>query len=61
MQFIATTSTDDGRLTQGKTYVGNLVTTGKYGDLRIAIYDNKNEWMTFNPQVFKPAFNPGSN
>jgi hypothetical protein len=53
-KFIATTSTEDGRLTEGKVYEGGFSTRGQYGYLRIVVYDNKNEWMTFNPKVFKP-------
>jgi len=53
MKFIATTSTDDGRLTNGKIYYGNLVYVPV--GLRVAVFDNKGEWMTFSPSAFLPS------
>lgn len=61
MKFIAICSTEDSRLTEGKIYLGNIVTIaeGWIGtpefEQRIMVFDNKNEWMTFNPEVFRPA------
>lgn len=55
MYFKATCSLEDGRLIEGKIYYGTLVGKGKYGDLRIVVYDEKKEWMTFDPKVFLPA------
>lgn len=54
MRFKATVSTKDGRLKAGKNYQGSLVVNGN-GFLRIAIYDNNGEWMTFDPVVFAPV------
>ncbi len=53
MRFRARFSTEDGRLTEGKVYIGQLVGYAK--NLRIAVYDNKGQWMTFNTLAFAPA------
>lgn len=53
-KFVATTSTDDGRLTKGKVYEGGFTTKYKGGFLRIVVFDNTKQWMTFNPKVFIP-------
>lgn len=59
MKFLALESTQDGRLTKGKIYEGNLVGMGMKGDvipqmvLRVAVYDNTGEAMTFSPKVFQ--------
>lgn len=60
MKFKAKTSTADGRLTKDKIYQGGFVMTNQYYGsgqmcLRIIVYDNRNEWMTFDPKVFEPA------
>jgi len=52
LKFKSLVTTEDGRLTVGTVYVGNLV--GKAYGLRIAVYDNLNQWMTFDPKVFVP-------
>lgn len=59
MTFRALCSTDDGRLTKGKIYLGGFVSvigglltsTG----LRIVVWDDLNQWMTFDPKVFVPV------
>ncbi len=61
MKFQAVESTEDGRLSKYRVYDGNLVYTLKSPEnristgLRVAIYDNRNEWMTFNRRMFIPA------
>ncbi len=61
MKFMSKVSTGDGRLTAGVVYSGSIVfkptllPSGSWqiqGELRIAVYDNKKEWMTFDPSVF---------
>lgn len=62
MTFVAITSTEDGRITAGKTYDGMLIykpivasgNTVEGRGMRIAVYDNRFEWMTFNPKAFRP-------
>lgn len=64
-KFKAKTATDDGRLTAGRVYEGGFVVldkptleahiTRQFNPLRIVVYDNKNEWMTFDPNVFEPV------
>lgn len=64
MKFKATTTTEDGRLTKGKVYHGQIVMKDikefgnfgmvEYQGIRIVVFDNKCEWMTFNPSVFVP-------
>lgn len=53
--FVATDSTADGRITGGKQYTGQLiyVSTIEPG-LRVVVFDNKKEWMTFKPSLFRP-------
>lgn len=55
-QFKAVLSTDDGRLTKGQIYRGSFVYKGNtgYGGLRIVVWDNKQQWMTFKPLAFEP-------
>lgn len=69
MKFIAKCTTDDGRLTNGEIYYGQLIwlpdaelswdskdlSTMKRTHLRICVFDNKGDWMTFNPIAFIPA------
>jgi hypothetical protein len=57
MKFKAKFTTKDGRLTEGKIYQGGFVWRGTkgYGGLRVVVYDNKNEFMTFAPKAFEPA------
>lgn len=55
MKFMARCSTDDGRLTAYQTYIGGFVTITNGNSLRIVVYDNMNEWMTFDPKVFEPV------
>lgn len=65
MKFKAITSTDDGRLTAGKVYHGQIVlkdksqetTFGKhdYQITSIVVFDDMGTWMTFNPSVFVPV------
>lgn len=50
MMFLSTVTTEDGRLTRNKRYNGRFV-RNLQGELRVALYDNKNEVMTFNPKV----------
>lgn len=69
MKFRALEGTADGRITEGKVYHGNVVAVSvhlqeHYGtrlrgqqvrsELRVAVFDNRNQWMTFNPKVFRP-------
>ncbi len=54
--YIATVSTADGRITKGKTYIGNRVVIHCHNHVkhaRIAVVDNLNEIMTFNPQALR--------
>lgn len=53
MGFVAMTSTEDGRLTKGRIYYGALLMKHDNA-LRIAVYDNKGQWMTFDPNAFGP-------
>lgn len=58
-KFIASDSTSDGRITKGHVYDGGFVWRPQgHGQategLRIVVYDNKHEWMTFRPSIFKP-------
>lgn len=63
MNFVAIDSVPK-RITKGKIYSGNLVmkTKGTRVDsvsnmtskLRIAVFDDSGEWMTFNPVIFLP-------
>lgn len=56
-KFIASDSTSDGRITKGHVYDGGFVwrPAGQQPEgLRIVVYDNKHEWMTFRPSIFKP-------
>jgi len=68
MKFIAKCSTDDKRLTANKIYSGQLLwkdvevsspyTQSGYRivpELRICVYDDKGEWMTFSPSAFLPS------
>lgn len=64
MKFVALTSTDDGRLTKGRAYHGAIVHVGNFSGnhpsaipkgLRIVVFDDKFEWMTFNPNAFRPT------
>lgn len=63
MKFTATLSTEDGRLTKGKEYQGDFISKveGGWGNmassssLRIVVFDDKNQWMTFDPKVFVPS------
>jgi len=59
MKFVSKITTDDGRLTAGATYYGAIITVPVVGPipagLRIVVYDNKGQWMTFNSHVFEPA------
>lgn len=55
MIFVATDSTADGRITRGGIYKGNLIYVYPINPgLRICVFDNKKEWMTFKPEIFKP-------
>ena len=60
MRFRCVESTADGRLTKGKIYVGSIVAShvgmvlGVTLGLRIVVFDDRGEWMTFNPKVFRP-------
>ena len=58
----AITTTRDGRLTKGFSYVGQFVVLapedriGKDDNgVRFLCFDDKGYWMTFNPKVFRPA------
>lgn len=61
MKFKAKLSTADGRLIKGNVYIGQVVYKSPHvllgssygGGLRIAVYDNTGEWMTFDPDVFE--------
>ena len=55
MKFMARRATDDGRLTAYQIYIGGFVTITNGNSLRIVVYDNKSEWMTFDPSVFEPV------
>lgn len=55
MKFRAVISTDDGRLTKGQIYTGGFVYKSGTNGLRIVVYDNKGQWMTFKPMVFEPV------
>lgn len=60
MLLQAKTSTDDGRLTKGKVYHGEIVQTSlkAYSNdtgLRFVCFDDCGEWMTFNLKVFIPV------
>lgn len=59
MKFLSLQTTDDGRLTKSAFYFGSIVMVYnrhiEKDEMRIVVYDNKGEWMTFNPQVFVPA------
>lgn len=54
-KFRAILSTDDGRLTKNKIYRGGFVSKYSAGRLRIVVWDNKDQWMTFDPKVFEPV------
>lgn len=60
MKFIAKITTQDGRLTAGFIYYGQIITVPVVGPipagLRIVVYDNKKQWMTFNSHVFEPGY-----
>jgi hypothetical protein len=58
LDLISKCSTEDGRLTKDAHYDGILIwvprkasITGHSG-LRYIVFDNKKEWMTFDPKVF---------
>lgn len=68
MRLIAKFSTADGRLTQGRVYIGQYLklpnpmpsidpetgrNEGSTSD-RIVVFDDKSEWMTFHPKAFVP-------
>lgn len=55
MIFTALDSTPDGRITIGAHYHGQLVYVWPADPgLRIVVFDNKKEWMTYKPSLFKP-------
>lgn len=56
MKLVALTTTQDGRLKAGKIYYGHViyVSTVEPG-LRIVVYDDKQQWMTFAPTAFRPS------
>lgn len=53
MKFVATMATADGRLTRGHVYFGNILYLPS--GIRIVVFDNRREWMTFNPDAFRPV------
>ena len=56
MWFKATDSTSDGRITAGGLYYGAVIYVSNFDPgLRVVVYDNKKEWMSFNPKIFKPG------
>ena len=65
MKFKAILTTSDGRITGGKTYVGSFVMKEKSikpfaapPGLRVVVFDNRKEWMTFDPDALIPADSP---
>lgn len=60
MKFVAITGTDDHRLTRGKTYQGTIVfrpvcsSADERSSLRVVVFDNLGQWMSFDPAVFVP-------
>lgn len=59
MKFRAIEGTEDGRITRLMLYYGQIVYVGHDGrgtpSVRICVFDNKQEWMTFNPKIFIPV------
>ncbi len=54
MRFKSITNTGDLRLRKGVVYEGSIIVTDK--GLRICVYDELGQWMTFSPAVFRPEF-----
>lgn len=68
MKFQAVTATADGKISKNVIYSGGFVwrlsasAQGANSGLRIVVWDNKGQWMTFDPRTFKPyhgEFKPG--
>lgn len=57
MLFRAKTDTADGRLIKKRIYFGQIIHSVQMG-LRICVYDNRKQWMTFDPEVFEPITEP---
>lgn len=64
MKFRAVTSTADGRILVGNIYHGGFVWRGAdagkgiNSGLRVVVYDDKQEWKTFDPRIFVPYQKP---
>lgn len=54
LKFRAKIGTADGRIIQGKIYQGTIIGDDFYS-LRVCVYDERNEWMTFKPICFEPV------
>jgi len=55
MTFEAIDSTADQRISRGRVYSGQLLYVYPTDPgLRVCVYDNKKEWTTFKPSLFKP-------
>jgi hypothetical protein len=59
MKFVAVESSIDKLVTKGKFYYGGFVWIGegksKGANLRVVVYNDKQEWDTYRADTFKPA------
>lgn len=61
MKLKAVSSTDNGKLTEGKVYEGAIVWVHALpngyiiNDARAVIFDNENQWTAFPVPMFVPA------